>query len=214
MKRILLLSLTFLFCLNLTAQDIDAAKALQLVSRNLPAAGLTLEDLSNAQVSNAYHDRTSGLDLVYLQQRYKGLPVFNQLQVMAFQQGKLVSNTGGRLANPDRLSHQAAEIASVDPGVAVRSALASKKLSADFFTSPIVLQQGRKYDFGKPLNFHESITAELMWVPIKDGAELVLAWQVYLVPKTSSDYWLIRVDAHRNKVVDENNLTVYCKFHS
>jgi hypothetical protein len=41
-----------------------------------------------------------------------------------------------------------------------------------------------------------------------------LAWQVYLVPTKSPDYWMIRVDAAKNKVIDENNLTVYCDWGS
>ena len=64
---------------------------------------------------------------------------------------------------------------------------------------------GRKYDYGKPGAFIENITAELMWVPDEEGTSVKLAWQVYLVPKTSSDYWLIRVDAKENRVIGENN---------
>ena len=53
-----------------------------------------------------------------------------------------------------------------------------------------------------------------MWVPLNEANEVKLAWQIYLVPKNASDYWMIRVDAHENKIIDKNNLTVYCDWES
>ena len=51
-----------------------------------------------------------------------------------------------------------------------------------------------------------------MWVPVNEGKEVKLAWQVYLVPATSADYWMIRVDANTNKKIAESNFTVYCSW--
>ncbi len=213
MKKIYLILYTLLLSGILQAQDIDQMRAIQLVTKNIAESGLTYESLTNSMVTNAYVNKTSGTELVYLQQLHKGLPVFNQIQVMAFKNGKIVSSTGNRVWEIERLSGHASEQPSVTPEKAIATALAEKKLT---LTSPLqsrTLVAGRKYDYGKPGGFIENITAELMWVPDEEGTSVKLAWQVYLVPKTSSDYWLIRVDAKENRVIGENNLTVYCQIH-
>src|SRR4051812_33199388 len=98
MKKKLLLLVFLAFSFILKAQDIAKTAALQIVSKNLTAAGLSESDINNVIVSNAYHDRSTGLDMIYLQQRYKALPVYNQIQVLAFKNGVLVSHSGGRIA--------------------------------------------------------------------------------------------------------------------
>ena len=62
----------------LQAQDIDQMQAIQLVTKNIAESGLTYESLTNSMVTNAYVNKTSGTELVYLQQLHKGLPVLTR----------------------------------------------------------------------------------------------------------------------------------------
>ena len=57
----------------------------------------------------------------------------------------------------------------------------------------------------------EPITARLMWVPTDDHS-VKLAWLVYVIPVTSSDYWMIRVDAGNKRILGMDNYTVYCNW--
>lgn len=210
MKKILLFLLFLPLCTLLNAQEIDKAAALKLVSNNSAAIGLSEDDLQNVIVSNAYISKPSGIQLVYLQQSYKGLPVFNQLHVLAFRNGQLVSKSGGRIKGIENKSGTTSPSPAITAEAAVRTAMAEKKLSTT--QNLIAVTSGKKIDFGKLGIANENVTAELMWVPIEDGKEVRLAWQVYLVPKTTPDYFLIRVDAINNKIIDETNLTVYCNW--
>jgi hypothetical protein len=45
----------------------------------------------------------------------------------------------------------------------------------------------------------QDITAELMWVPVEEGRKVLLAWQIYVIPTKSSDYWLVRINAENGK---------------
>ncbi len=212
MKKNLLFFVFLLINITLLAQEIDKTKAMQLVSSNSAQAGLSANDLENSIVSNAYVSSVSGVQLVYLQQSYKGIPVFNQLKVLAFKNGSLVSGTGERIADIEKKTSGISSMPSVAAESAVLAALASKKV---FVTASLVkntLVPGKKYDFGKAGVSQENITAELIWVPVEDGRFLRLAWQVYLVPVGSSDYWMIRINAHNNQLINENNLTVYCNW--
>lgn len=212
MKKTLLLFCLLVSGFLLKAQQLDKAGALQLVTKNIKAAGLSDDDLKNALVSNAYTDNSTGLDMVYLQQSFRGLPVYNQIQVMAFKNGELVSNAGGRLRKITELAATSSPEPSVAAEIAVMTAVAAKKIIAKQSPVPVTIIPGKKFDFGKLGIANENITAELMWVPLADGKEVRLAWQVYLVPSISSDYWMLRIDANSNKLIDESNLTVYCNW--
>ena len=207
MKKFLLFLAVLPFCTLLNAQEIDKSAALKLVSANSAAIGLSSDDLQNVIVSNAYLSKAADIEMVYLQQSYKGLPVYNQIFVLAFRNGKLVSKSGGRIKGIEQKTSMTSPSPAISADVAVRTAIIEKKLPLSQNLVPV--NAGNKIDFGKLGIATERITAELMWVPVADGKEVKLAWQVYLVPKTTSDYFLIRVNAVNNTIIDETNLTVY-----
>ncbi len=198
--------------LGALAQDIDQSAARNLVNQHKKAIGLSPEEVVNSIVSNAYYNKTSGTELVYLQQSHKGLPVYNQLQTLAFKNGQLVSAAGSRIKSMDKLTKMASATPAVSAEMAVNGALADKNVAAKQALVPTVIKAGQKLSFGKAGISQENITAELMWVPVNDGTAVKLAWQVFFAPISSSDYWLLRVDAQDNSIIGESNLTVYCNF--
>ncbi|MFN8242995.1 MAG: M36 family metallopeptidase [Ferruginibacter sp.] len=216
MKRLLLFFLSFSFVFTVAAQNNDNALVTELVSKNSEAIGLTKDALQNYLVSSSYFNKTAGTQMVYLLQRYKGLPVYNQMLVLAFKDGKLVSKAGAFLDNMDSRTSGQSPSPAITPGAAVLTALNEARVT-DFGAvgMAVPLIAGRKYDFGK-LNFaRENVTAELMWVPVDPGKKetaVKLAWEIQVVPQQKDDYLNIRVDASRNSVLDKNNLTVYEMF--
>ena len=209
MKKIVLLLMLASATIGANSQNIDKPEALKLVENNLTALGFTKQKMANVIVSDAYFNQTSGTQLVYLQQSHKGLPVYNQIQTLAFKNGRLVSSAGNHLKGLEKVSNNAAP--AITAASALTKAMAEKNISSSKPLSGKMLSGNTKFDFGKLDVSNEKITAELIWVPVSDH-EIRLAWQVYLVPITSSDYWLINVDAITNQVISETNLTVYCNF--
>ena len=214
--RKILLSLVFLSSfLYMSAQSSAQTDPLakQLVQTNAAAIGLSQNDLNNYIVSSSYFNQTAGTQMVYLLQGYKGLPVWNQMLVLAFKDGKLISKAGGFLPNLDQLTSGRSAIPSLSAPNAVRSALTEAHLVApSTITQRYSLANGKKIDFGTLGLSKENVTTELMWVPVMDGAQMTavkLAWQVEVYPLINSDYWNIRVDASNGAVVNKNNLTVY-----
>ena len=83
----LLLSLLLSVCiLNAQSNSPGNDAALQLVNSNRASLGLSIEDLSNVIVSGTYYDNTTGLKMVYLNQVYRGIPLLNQMLVLAFKE--------------------------------------------------------------------------------------------------------------------------------
>ncbi len=215
MKIRLLLLVAIVAHFSSFSQNNEKNVAIQLVKKNKNIIGLTGEDIANSIVSDSYFNKTAGTQMVYLQQSYLTLPVYNVLMVLAFKKDSLASKSGGRIKNIHTLTNSQNGIPSINAQMAVMTALADRKVSAT--NQPIVLGSqfnGNKIIFNDMGISRENITAELMWVPVDEGKKVVLCWQIYFIPKTTSDYWMIRVNAMDNTIAGINNLTVYCNWGS
>ncbi|MBK7433389.1 MAG: M36 family metallopeptidase [Chitinophagaceae bacterium] len=215
MKKIFLFFALMWCALLSMAQNFDVEKnaALQQVSAHRSALGLSADDLNNLTVSNAYTDRTIGIRYVYLQQTFKDIPVYNQIQVIAFKNNIPLSNAGGRIADLDKKVNVITGMPSKSAESAVMAALANKGLApAQSIVAINTKDNGRLVEFGNLGVTRENITAQLMWFPSEDGSSIRLAWQVYFIPTTSSDYWLVKVDATNNNILNSLNLTVSCNW--
>jgi|CXWL01.1.fsa_nt_gi uncharacterized repeat protein (TIGR01451 family) len=192
--------------------DADAALAKQFVAKNSTAIGLSSTDQQNMLVSATYKTR-DGLRMVYLQQSHLGIPVYNQLQVLAFQNDKLVSNSGGRIPNIQKSTKGNNGMPAVSVVTALQTALLDVKAKALEAAVPVYTSaDGQKFEFGKLGATTENIKADLLWYPVEGKNQVLLVWQIFVTPKNTSDYLLIRVDANTNTVVDRTNLTITCNW--
>ena len=212
MKKIFLFFVSIVVVTGSFAQQIDATSALKIVASNSASIGLSSSDLQQSIVSDAYYNKTAGTQMIYLQQSYNGIPVYNQIQTLAFKNGVLVSNAGSRLPNLDSKLATASKTPSITAETAIRTAFANKKISINTALMGSKMAVRQQYDFGKLDVTHEKVTAELIWIPLNDGKSVQLAWQVFFAPISSSDYWLLSVNAATNQVIHELNLTVFCNF--
>ncbi len=213
MRKFLLLILSVLSFSVVNAQlsEADAFVARQLVAKNSTAIGLSAQDQQNLLVSSTYKTM-DGLRMVYLQQTWLDIPVYNQLQVLAFQNDRLVSNAGGRIPDIQKITKGDGRPA-VSVITALQTALTDAKATAMEAAVPIYTSaDGHQFEFGKLGATTENIKATLLWYPIEGKNEIKLVWQVFVTPRGSSDYWLIRVDANTNTVIDRTNLTITCNW--
>lgn len=210
----LLLSFFWLAASHAQMTEKEESRARQLVASNAAAIGLTPADLNNYVVSSAYAS-ANGLFMAYLYQSHKGIPVYNQMHVLAFRGDKVVSVAGGRISGLEKMVNNPAGIPSVQAGDAVRQALADASVPAARIPQNIpspVLNAFRKLDFGKMGVSQENITAELFWYPVQEK-EYRLVWQVFVAPDHSDDMWSVQVDAANGQVLGRYNHTVYCQWH-
>jgi Fungalysin metallopeptidase (M36)/Ig-like domain CHU_C associated/Fungalysin/Thermolysin Propeptide Motif len=216
MKKIFLITLTLSVTLFAKAQVIDLEKvsALKLVQDNSIALNLSKEDIDNSIVTSTYKNKFAGTTMVYLQQTYKNIPVYNQIQSIAFKEGKVVSQAGVFINNMQNFVTVQNGVPSVTAANAVTKAILDRKL----YTTEVpkllaTTNYGQKFEFSNMGVSNNNISAQLMWFPNETGKTKVkLGWQVYIVQNTSSDYWLVNVDALDNSIISIGNLTVYCNW--
>lgn len=212
MQKFLLSILLVISCLAVKAQvsQADDQLARQLVSKNLSQIGISQQDLQESLVSSTYL-ASSGFRMVYLQQSYKGIPVYNKMHVLAFRGEQVVSVAGDRIPGLSKSVNIPSGESVITVEAAVVSALKKHKLDAKGITAAKELMIGvydNKFNFGKLGVATENITAELIWMPVEKGG-VRLAWQILLVPARSDDYLLVRIDAENSQFINEDNLTVY-----
>jgi hypothetical protein len=215
MKKLFTFSALLFFSFWVAAQTPgnERQAGLQLVQQQAASIGLTQADLDNSVVLNSYIIPASNIRMVYLQQTFQGIPVYNRMQVLAFKDGALASNAGERFSASDLKSKQASASPKVNAANAVQTSLAALKVkdAANIRIANVPVQNG-KASFGN-LNFSlENVTAELVWYPIETTGELKLVWQVFMAPRSDEDYWLTRIDASTGSYIDKQSLTIKCNF--
>ncbi len=203
---------SLLTVVNVKAQNnLESKQALSLVQRNAAAIGISNTHLKDVMISKAYHDPTLDADLIYLQQSYLGLPVFNSIKSIAFKADKVTSATGSFISTTANKAPKSAN-ATVKPNEAILFAAKYVNLSAPQNKAAIKSEaNGQKAEFDGLGISQENITTELMWVATSEN-QLELSWQVKIVPFKTSDYWLINVNAITGKVSGKINLTVNCSW--
>lgn len=213
MRKIFLFFVPLLLCVfNIHAQTYNAQEnaAISLVSASKAALGLSAEDLGNVMVSSTYQDNASGVTRVYLNQTYKAVPVYNQMLVLAFKGERLVSQAGAFNHSMEKLVNVTTAMPAVSAESAVQSALADRGLRASQMAIAINRKNnGHQVEFGNMGVSRENITAQLVWSPVDNSNEMRLAWQVYIIPRTTADYWMVRVDATNNSILGMDNYTDY-----
>ena len=208
--RVLFL-IVFFYNLSASAQISEQEKsiAFDLVKANLEKIKFTSEDLSNSEVSSTYFTPASQLRMVYLQQTYLGISVFNQMQVLAFKNQILQSYTGSRINLINQLTKNN-EVPTITPAEAILTACTNEKITTKI-QPVLIFKENNKFNYGALGVSYVPVTAQLVWLPI-NSKSVRLTWQIELAPMNTSDHLLIRVDAEKNIVLDKNNYTVYEQF--
>ncbi len=201
-----------IFSSQLHAQNVAATKtANDFVSQNAVKIGFSSKDLKNYRVSDTYIDKLSGATIVYLQQTFKGIDVFNSIQTAAFKNGKLISIAGKRIADMENLVNSKDGLASFTAAQSVKAAAEHLKITAP--SLPVALKQMNAF---KEVEFSDlgisssNIKSKLIWIQDDVTGAFSLNWQVQLQPKGFSDLWLVNVDALKGGVVSKINLNIVC----
>lgn len=216
-KKIICLKTVTFFCVllfsvsKIMAQQVDAKAAMELIRKNASAIELSKTDLFDSRISDAYTDE-SGITIIYLQQTYKGIDVFNSIQTTAFQNDRLVSSSGKRITNIAQMVNVKDATASFSPGDAVKAAAIHLKIPVPRFLTAVNQIAPQQFEFGDLGISSENIKSKMIWLPDDTLKTATLCWQVDVQPNGSPDYWLVNVDANKGNVVNKINLNVSCNW--
>ncbi|KAA9338761.1 metalloprotease [Hymenobacter busanensis] len=186
--------------------------ALDHLQRNKQTLQLAEADIADLTLSSETRTAHNGLRHVYVQQRYRGIPIHGAVTTVNMLGDERVLSVGNRFHKD--LSRNVKAASSVMPaenavaaaarhlGLSPRESLAARSRS----TEP-----ERATQFGTAGISLEPITAKLVYQPMPDGS-LKLAWEVFIYELDALNAWNIRLDASTGQVLEKDNLVTHCEF--
>ncbi|MEO6949356.1 MAG: M36 family metallopeptidase [Ginsengibacter sp.] len=199
------------------AQNISHVDAKEMITNNAASLKLSKIEIENSVVSNAYIDKTSGTQLIYLQQSYQDVPVYNSIQVIVLKSDKVVSLTGSRIKNIEEkvVGNDAKPLVTAKQSVSY-AARSLNINTSEFATASLsilnISDNKQKVEFGISSISQENIVSQLLWVPDSATGRIHLAWQVRILPPNSSDSWLVFIDAKKGVELSKLNMTLTCSW--
>ncbi|WP_324675354.1 T9SS-dependent M36 family metallopeptidase [Hymenobacter sp. GOD-10R] len=192
------------------AQTAPVQSALQQFSSQRAKFGLSSGDVADPAVTSSYTDAGGELTHIYLRQRYQGIEIYGaEADLHVDRSQKVVSlhsNFVANLANAGRSATTQPALTAVQ-GVAA----AAKVLNLGTPSNLNVVKAGTPAEgltFDEGGVSLEKIPVKLMYQARPSG-ELVLVWDVTIVPKKGDHYWNVRVDAATGQLVDKMDLTIH-----
>ncbi len=190
-----------------TANEASVKDRIRNVSGRI---GLSANDIIESVITRTFTDKTSGIEYVYLQQVYKGIPVYNRMKTLAFKNGALVYSSGSFIQKEEKA------FADVTPRVEAASALlkaaqhlhlpiANKVIS---FIKEDSSLRGKKLFFSAKGIAKKDISVQLYWANDSTG-KWHLAWNVNIDVADSPDWWNVRINAKDGAVINKDNWTTY-----
>ncbi len=176
----------------------DAAVA--FVTANLPALGLSAEDLAGYEVTDSVYSAVSGATHIYLRQTHLGLPVYNaQLHVNVNRDGRILSVNNAFVPNLAAAVSGAAPSLRGDEAVAAAALHLGHQLKALPATlKAAVGDQQETLIAGDGLSL-EAINAKLMWMPVRAG-DVRLVWNFQIQTLDYRHWYDLTVDAESGQV--------------
>ena len=220
--RRLFAAVSFVFCLAVTAYAQSNAQtgktagmggaprdqAARLLQKNIRLTGLSQAAVNSYVVTDAYVDRKAGTFMVYLQQTYQDIPVYNKIGTYVFKNDTLVSKSAGFIPVA-RWEAGAQSTPAVDGIRAIRAA--AGHLLLPIRQEPRLLstdQLKKRFLYSSSGVSQREIPSDLVWLVSQDGLHVRLAWNVRIATPDGNGDWMIRVDAQTGEVIEKSSLIV------
>ncbi len=212
-RKVLLCFTSVILFITVSAQNRKTSarqQALTLLNRNLPATGLNQSTLNDYVITDAYTDKITGYLMVYLQQTFKGVPVYNKIGLYVFRHDTLVDKRLDYIPKPDT---KAGTNASTTPVIQAEQAIqrAGQHLSIavpQLWTTVETDAVSRHYVFDARGFARHNLSSDLVWLPMEQDQLLKLSWKVRIGTADGNEEWLACIDAATGELLQKNNLIV------
>ncbi|WP_400191477.1 M36 family metallopeptidase [Hymenobacter sp. B81] len=218
LRRPVLLVALMLGTLTATSQNRAAAPkpvpqaALEHLREHKQQLQVSDEDLSDLTVSSETRTAHNGMRHLYLQQRYRGIPIHGAISTVNMQGEAKVVSVGNRFYRGiARKANKPLRVMDAKQAVAAAARHLNLSLRETLQASVSSGDAERFTRFGTGGIALEPITARLVYQPRSDGS-LLLAWEVFIYKLDALNAWNIRLDASSGEVLDQDDLVTHCEF--
>ncbi|MFL9833260.1 T9SS-dependent M36 family metallopeptidase [Chryseobacterium terrae] len=166
------------------------------------AENLKKQDLRDFEIDNIDYSESLKGEIVKIQQRFKGYPIYNAVGTSLVKDGKVIYFSDSFVKD---YNFSTSEFASLTKEKALKNiaSVLGKKEIADF---QILDNSSQDSD-------HKNIAKQRLLFVDADS-KLKLAYEFSFQEPESSNYWNILVDANSGEIISKDNLNLSCNFHS
>jgi extracellular elastinolytic metalloproteinase len=181
------------------------------LSDNLEKFDLVASDIVDWKVTNEVFSKQSKITNVYIQQLYKGIPIFNAVSNISIKDNKVIFSGNSFVRNIS--SKVNGTIPVLNAKAAIIQTAAQLKLGSISNSQLIEQNSTHKFTFSNSGISQENIPVELVYQLIEDGS-LKLSWLLNVHPLDGIHWWNVRVDAKSGRILQKNDWAVNCNFNS
>ena len=169
---------------------------------------LTTSDLEDIYVNKELLSEKTGVVNVYLNQRYKGVKIFNAISSVGIKKEKVFHFANKFESNiSEKINTQKSAISPLE----AVSKLASYFNLGSVGNLEVIEETNNKVLFSKGNVSQENISVEKVYFKDKDGT-LKLSWNLNILTIDGKHWWSARLDANTGQILDLSDWILTCNF--
>ena len=181
------------------------------LSDNLEKFDLVASDIAEWKITNEVFSKQSKVTNFYIQQLYKGIPIFNAVSNISIKDNKVIFSGNSFIRNIS--SKVNGTIPVLNAKAAITQTASQLKLGSISNSQLIEQNNTHKFTFSNSGISQENIPVELVYQLVEDGS-LKLSWLLNVYPLEGTHWWNVRVDAKSGRILQKNDWTVNCSINS
>ncbi|NEV94537.1 T9SS type A sorting domain-containing protein [Psychroflexus sp. YR1-1] len=207
-SKLLLCLLAFVSFSSIHAQtEIKLIKA--YVEQEQAMKKISSDDFSGLKLNSEHFSQSTKLNHIYIQQTYRGIPVFNAIGNFAVFRDEV------RYANYDFVTNLASKIttqnSTLTPEEVLQAAATQLGIATPTRVSVIKANSENDLVFSNSGISMDPIPMKLVFYKA-DQESLKLAWDLSIHLPDGSHWWSMRVDAQNGQILEKNDWIVHCEF--
>lgn len=206
-KRLLLV---FILSFSLISFGQNSKDVIQnYLFKNLEKFNLLEADIEEWKITNEVDSKQTNVRYVYIQQLFKGIPVYNAVSNITLKDNKVIFSGNSFVRD------LSSKINTVIPFVKAKNAISQAAEQLTIGTTKAIKLIEKKgtnnYVFSKGGISQENISIELVYQPLDDGS-VKLSWSLNIQQLDGIHWWNIRVDANTGVILQKNDWGVNCTY--
>lgn len=212
-KSILILALLLLlsetgFSQQLTQNSDYGSTILSYLDDKKVELNLSDNDINDLYVNKEYFSKSTKVNHVYINQRYRGIKIHNAISSIAIKENKVFYFTNRFKSN------LSTSINSINPSIssleAIQFALTHFNLSSTQ-NFDLLSSNNNEFIYFNETASKDNIPVELVFTETTEG-DLKLSWDLSIHTLDGKHWWSVRVDALNGSILDVNDWIVSCNF--
>lgn len=206
-KKLLFISLLLFSAITFSQENRDIITSYLLVNKEKFQLGN--EDIQGWIITDEVYSKKSQITHVYIQQTYRGIPIFNAVGNISIKENKVIHQGISFINNVATKTNLI--VPTLNPKAAIERVASKLELGIPSSIDLLETKSENHFIYSKSGISQEKIPVELVYQLMSD-ASLKLSWKLNVHQLDGLHWWNVRIDANSGLILDMNDWGVNCNF--